>query len=62
MLIHRIERLDFFLTNVLKTQKESKTSDLYFKKYNHVCLEKSSIKVSTYLALKKGVENEMRSL
>ena len=50
------------LYKYLKNQNESKTLDLYLRKYTHVRLEKSSINVSTYLAPEKGVGNDMRSL
>ena len=61
--ICQIERLEYFSINFLKTRNESKTLDLYLRKYTHVCLEKSSMKVSTFMALEKeGVGNDMRSL
>ena len=63
MHIHQTERPDCFSTNDLKMRNESKTSDLYFKKYTHVHREKSSMKVSTYQALEKdGMGNNIRSL
>ena len=55
MCIFQIERPDYFSTNVLKTQNESKTSNLY--------LSREVINESKHIySTRKGVGNDMRSL